>query len=188
MNYVFKTLAASLLLLAAGCTYNVRSEDQPFVNEIVSSSNMLLGSPRFEDVLSGVAEGDFDHSSDPSSHAQDNGAAVLRKMRSVPTHDVVCRRAKNPFNFSTNAWEGGGTPQLRCSRFCKRSAEHWVGTLVHERAHAAGYLHRGNSRSGNQCTVPHFVGDLAVFLSQKPSANPELPKDACPALKSALGL
>lgn len=58
------------------------------------------------------------------------------------------------------------------------------GDFLHEMAHHANYKHNGNRRQGNECTVPHVVGDLAVFVAQVIANEvPELPDDACLALK-----
>ena len=172
--------------MSSGCTYPVREADRAYVDSLVDSSNSLIEAPEIARVLSSVAATDFDHSSDSVGMKNDDGTAVLERMLRAPTKGVICRRAVNPFNSSTNAWEGGGTPQLRCSRLRERSTERWIGTIVHERAHAAGYLHRGNRRAGNECTVPHFVGDLAVYLAANNSGDAMLPHNVCPALRTAL--
>ena len=187
---VNKACTTILFLLALGllqaCTYPVRPSDRPFIDELIRSSNSLIETEEFRELLSSVPAVAFDHSSDGTDLRDDDGSKVLAKLQLAHTHDVICRRAKWPLNFSTNAWEGGGTPQLRCSRLHARSTAQWIGTLIHERAHASGYQHSGNARLGNECTVPHFVGDLATFLASAKKGNAPLPKDVCPALRSAL--
>lgn len=169
-----------------GCVYDVPAEDRPFVDGIVVASNALVASNDLERVLATVKASSFDHRSDLGALQSDDGSAILSRLRDKSTDDVVCRRAVLWF-FHTKAWEGGGKPQLRCSQLRDRTEADWVGTLVHERAHAAGYLHRGNARTGNECTVPHFVGDLAVYLAAKRDGKAKLPDDVCPELKTVLG-
>jgi hypothetical protein len=68
------------------------------------------------------------------------------------------------------------------------SVEDYVGTIWHELSHKAGYFHAGNARKGNECTVPHLVGDAAVLAAMRKAKGAwgELPNDACPGLKTAL--
>jgi hypothetical protein len=35
--------------------------------------------------------------------------------------------------------------------------------VVHEITHVAGYVHVGQRRDGNECTVPHLLGDIAEW-------------------------
>ena len=186
MNRVRGLAVALAAVGLVGCVYDVPAEDRPFVDGLVVASNTLVASDDLEDMLVKVEAGSFDHRSDPVELQSDNGRMVLSRLRDESTDDVVCRRAVLWW-VDTKAWEGGGTPRLRCSVLHDRTPAAWVGTLVHERAHSAGYLHRGNSRVGNECTVPHFVGDLAVYLAAKKDGKVQLRDDACPALRKLLG-
>ena len=185
------TIPRTMLLLAASgmtaaCTYAVQPEARPQIDTVLALSAQVIRDESFAAALSKMPADDFDHSADNRPHENDSGSMVVARLVETPINDVVCRRAKNPFNRKTNAWEGGGTPQLRCAFLKRRSNELWAGTIVHEQAHAAGYFHNGEKRSGNQCTVPHVVGDLATHILEVRRGGSSLPKDVCPALRNAV--
>ena len=167
----------------AGCVHTPSASQQSRIDQILRKSAELIRSKRFEKYLTSLVSGDFDHSSD-GSLGNDDGVAVYQALRSHKISGVKCQRSKNPFNRSTKAWEGDGVPKLRCTFLEDRTDSQWVGTIRHEQAHSAGYKHDGNLRNGNECTVPHVVGDLATFVLQGEHAV--LPWDACPALKAKI--
>mgnify|MGYP006909085281 CR=1 FL=1 len=168
------------------CTYPVPRADRPRVDTILELSGKTLDSPEFQRILVSLSAADFVHTSDPSSHKNDDGATVLKRLLENPVNDVLCRRAVNPCDSRTKAWEGGGVPQLRCRLLDRRSNEEWTGTIIHEQAHAAGYLHKGNLPDGNQCTVPYIAGDLAVYIAAESPKKASLLKDICPELRDAI--
>lgn len=174
-----------LAFILVGCTYSVRKKDQPMVNKLLILSRQVVENAEFQRIIELFSASDFDHTSDSISLKKDDGAAVLTRLKSHNVKDIRCRRT-HPLNRVTNAWEGGAVPQLRCRFFEKRSTASWVGTLVHEHAHAAGYRHKGNARSGNECTVPHILGDLATFVLESQQADLSLPADVCPSLRKAI--
>ncbi len=171
----------------SACTYAPNAAQQTRIDRILAESRETLRDERFRSALRSLPQQAFDHASDPVSHRAHSGADVLRGLElHLPTR-AVCRRAKNPWNKGTNAWDGGGVPQLRCAFLDKRSDALWVGTVLHEAAHAAGYLHDGQRRTGNECTVPHIIGDLAALSAGRaddPAAT--LPDDACNKLTTAI--
>lgn len=178
------TILVSVAALT-GCTYQLDEQQRVRADTILAKAQELPTDSFMAKVLGRLQADDFDHSANPAL-STDNGVQVLDNLRIHPVTEVVCRRAANPFNKSTNAWEGDGTPRLRCSRLEKREDEEWVGTILHEQAHAARYLHNGNSREGNQCTVPHLIGDLAAYTLYRRTGVASLPKDACDSLRRAI--
>jgi hypothetical protein len=71
----------------------------------------------------------------------------------------------------TNAWDGYDDPQcgrvvvLNRNKLTTRPAYLWAGTIVHELNHVAGFFHNGQRRSGNECTLPHLLGDVAEWTA-----------------------
>jgi len=56
----------------------------------------------------------------------------------------------------------GETIILNRRKIPEASSADYAGTIWHELSHKAGYFHTGNGRRGNECTVPHLLGDAAV--------------------------
>lgn len=185
MKTIAFSIAVLALILSSGCTYQLPDDKKPQVKIFTDLAQQAIHSSEFERVLAKMTAADFDHSANHSLRS-DDGTQVLGKLKSKQIEGVICRRAVNPFNKSTNAWEGGGTPKLRCARFGKRDNEKWAGTVIHEMAHAVGYRHNGNGRGGNQCTVPNVVGDLTTYILYYSNGSIVLPEDACDALKLAI--
>lgn len=186
MVQAWKRVAWVLCLAAPACIYPPNPQQQATIDKILSTSRTTLASERFVSTLRSATPNDFNHESDPGAEKTHGGADVLAGLQAHLPTQVMCRWPNNPFNRKTKAWDGGGVPRLRCDLFDERTYADWVGTIVHETAHAAGYLHDGQERDGNQCTVPHLVGDLATLVASGQSSA-SLPSDVCEHLPAVIG-
>lgn len=172
-------------LVSPACIYQPTPEQQAKIDKILEASRKTLGDQRFVSTLRSATTADFDHDSDLDSAKTHGGSDVLAGLQAHLPTQVRCRWPKNPFNRKTKAWDGGGVPQLRCDLFDERTYADWVGTVLHETAHTAGYLHDGQRRDGNQCTVPHVIGDLATLVASGQSSG-SLPSDVCKHLPATI--
>lgn len=177
------TLPYAALALLIGCAHSVPPAQRPKVERSIELAKLSLANDDFRRALGSLKPADFDHHSDTSERAGDDGNAVLNRLQSAGVPDADCYPV---WNWSKQyAREGSqGRAQLACSRLDERPAAEWAGTLVHELAHQAGYLHNGQERQRNECTVPYVVGDLTEFVA---SSGKILAHDACPALRAAVG-
>jgi hypothetical protein len=174
-----------LSLGLSACIYTPTPQQQATIDEILVASRQTVANERFVSTLRKAKAEEFDHDSDPDAKKPHGGAEVLAGLQAHLPARVMCRWPNNPFNRKTKAWDGGGVPRLRCDLFDERSYADWVGTILHETAHAAGYFHDGQSRDPNQCTVPHVIGDLATLVASGQSSA-SLPRDVCEHLPAVL--
>ncbi len=72
---------------------------------------------------------------------------------------------------ATNAWDGYDDPTcgrvvvLSRSKVWTRPEYLWAGTIIHELSHVAGFVHDGQRRDGNECTIPNLLGDIAEWTA-----------------------
>ena len=132
----------------------------------------------------------WDHKSDPAPLTTDSGAQIYARV-SAKFATATTFTAWSPFSPWSSAIakdDAGGVIAVNRRKTAQFSVDDYVGTIFHELAHKAGYLHDGNARKGNECTVPHLLGDAAVVAAHKQHTGHwgVLPSDACQALRVAL--
>lgn len=131
----------------------------------------------------------LDHRSDPDELKKDSGSAVFDKVASKYPATTAFERGSF-WPWSSAVAEDGASAVIRINPNLvdERSVEDYTGTIWHELAHEAGYRHDGNARRGNECTVPHVIGDAAVLVAAKRATGAwgALPSDACKGLVAAL--
>lgn len=161
--------------------------------QIAQSGVAVLGDPRFQQrVQQALASQGVTHG---------NGECGI--LRTLPPADVVPalqRAALQGFSLtqvsfgSTASVAREGSDDAACGRVIALSEHHlranrpvylWVGTVVHELSHRVGYLHNSQTRAGNECSVPHVLGDLAEWTaSEQAGQQYSLWQITCPVVSA----
>ena len=87
--------------------------------------------------------------------------------------DVVTYKSRNPWS-KANGYTKKRKPfkiHVNTRKINKRSVDSWVGFLIHETCHLAGYSHGSNSPKGKESSVPYKVGSIAKRMAGELSSQ-----------------
>lgn len=168
-------------LLAAGCcwggqvradggagpvrvvSYDGFGSHADYVRRAVAMANAELTDERFARRLSEFGAGSFDHAADRGALRDDDGAAVLARLREPREIEIACVTPWWPWSdMDADAVIGGRQVRLN-GRMLHRDAgseemlPYWAGTIAHEFCHTIGYEHPSPTA---RRTVPYVVGRI----------------------------
>jgi hypothetical protein len=166
-----KKLCLILLVILAGCsqvevaktpeivfsqerdiTYT-KSQLQ-FIKEAVDCANLIVKTDQFKaSVLNSTYE-----------QTTDTAQEIFIVMTSGAVSEVKPIYPKNRFTAMT-ATTFANDPAIYLNARRARTKALWVGSVLHERSHKVGYRHNGNSRAGNEKTVPYRMTEIGEKLA-----------------------
>ncbi len=161
------------------CVTDLEGNDRAIVLEALDQAIALLKDEAYQSVVkwSFAEPSAVDQASDryPAPHRYESD--YLLTSVETALHSSISVQGRTAFWRATVGWDGYSTPQcgrvvqFAVHRIADRGVSLAAGTFHHELAHALGYRHDGNSRSGNECTVPYILGDLAEWAALRGTAG-----------------
>lgn len=126
------------------------------VRESAQRASEVLSDPEFIEKVRSHSGFDF------TNHTPGMVAATLENVREVaikvgfyrewwPWSKVIAYEENGEVWFNTRKAEAGD-----------------VGNVAHETMHAMGFSHNGNAASGNQNTIPYWIGEQVAAWPVKP--------------------
>lgn len=131
--------------------------------------SLAFEDPRLESIFARLSAGDIDHRADDGDLSELSGTESLARIRQAATEyrqeRLAMCRWRRP-RSRTNAFDGStnGPIVIVCNKIDRRTTGEWAGTFAHELAHRTGFMHDGERRNGNECSVPNLIGDTVEVL------------------------
>lgn len=104
------------------------------------------------------------------THTEDASCEIFEHIKftfEIYNIDVVTYKSRNPWS-KANGYTKKRKPfkiYVNTRKINKRSVNAWVGFLIHETCHLAGYSHGSNSPKGKENSVPYKVGSIAKRMA-----------------------
>jgi hypothetical protein len=143
---------------------NLTPEQAATLSSAETAARQLLQSPDFKALVTSIPASHergtgWDHRSDPSGHADDDGATIFVQVGAAfpPAIRYQGYVAKRSRAIAVDGF--ADVVRINTVKMAGAGAFDYVNTIWHEVAHKADYFHHGNRRRGNECTVPHMLGD-----------------------------
>jgi hypothetical protein len=147
----------------------INKTQHPKIDVAIQFVEKLLLQDVFEDKMSSAFYNTINQKSD-WSYTKDQGAKVARVLREESQQafhhdDVEIRpyRTRLPWS-SVIGYSDGENIYINMRKIDSLDVSDYVGNLVHEFCHHAGYGHGDNSPKGKQNSVPYYCGDLARHI------------------------
>jgi hypothetical protein len=125
-----------------------------FIKDAVSCANIVAKSPEFKKAVLISQFEQTKQSPEEIYIVMTNGAMSEVK----PIYPVNRFTGMTATTFSND-------PAIYLNARKARSKALWTGSVLHEHSHKKGYLHRGNTRAGNEKSVPYVLGDIGEKLA-----------------------